>query len=60
MILRAEVARAILEIKERKTTAPSYLTESELIGLMEKMESAQVRANFSTAFSFYKSLIRPY
>ena len=29
-------SRATLDIKEKMTTAPTYLTESELIGKMEK------------------------
>lgn len=34
--LTAAPVWASLDIKEKKTTAPSYLTESELIGMMEK------------------------
>lgn len=34
--MSGEIVRGTLEIKERLTTAPGYLTESELITLMEK------------------------
>lgn len=38
----AEAAKATLKMKEKITTSPSHLSEAELIGLTEKMESGQV------------------